>query len=236
MHTDHIQQYFGWFREQLEKIYSLEPREFRKLLTVPMLDALARAYLPTEDKNRVRFISLVRDFGEWQERERVSLPQLAYRIEKIPAFSTSDLANAVEERLSTWSSGSIIRLGVDATPDELMPIAHSTQDRSLISESVHLNLFYEYRCLLVHEFREPGYSIEVTGEQDDQPYYIGMIHPDGRDTWELTYPVAFFKRTALAVIEGLEDKFLRDDANPYAAYDFGSVWVHKKDAKLKTNP
>ena len=85
----------------------------------------------------------------------------------------------------------------------------------------------------MHEFREPGYPMEVTGAEDDQPYYMGMSHPEGRDTWELTYPIVFFERTARNVIDGLEQKFAGDDANPYAAYDFGSVWVHKKNATPK---
>ncbi len=236
MHEDDIRQYFGWFKKQLNNIYAVERREFRKLLTVAMLDALARAYLPKEDKNRVRFTKLVRDLGGWQECERVSLPQLSYRIEKTPSLASSSLAQGVDARLSTWSFGSVIRLNRDAKRDELEQIAQGPDDRRLFSESLHLNLLYEYRNLLVHEFREPGYAMEVTGAEDDQPYYMGMSHPDGRDTWELTYPIAFFKRTARNVIGGLEKKFVGDDANPYAAYDFGSVWVHKKDATPKAGP
>jgi len=166
----------------------------------------------------------------------ISLPQLSYHIEKKPTLASSDLSQNVDERISAWSPGSIIRLDADAQRDGLEKIAQNNGGRRLICYSVHVNLLYGYRNLLVHEFREPGYGMEVTGNDDDQPYYMGMTHPDGRDTWELTYPIAFFRLIAGNVIDGLERKFLGDDIDPYAAYDFGSVWVSKKGATPKENP
>jgi hypothetical protein len=75
----------------------------------------------------------------------------------------------------------------------------------------------------VHEFREPGHGMEISNDITT-PYYYGMTDLQGRETWELVYPIGFFKDISNRSLDSLKDYLHNNDLDPYSCYEFGSIW------------
>jgi hypothetical protein len=79
-------------------------------------------------------------------------------------------------------------------------------------------LFYTFRNNLIHEFREPGYGMEMSN--DKKPFYLSMMD----SPWQLVFPVNFFATICRQAVERLRDHLLKHKINPYTRFEFGSVW------------
>jgi len=237
-----INTYCSYFKERLEEIKTIENRLYRKLFIVAMIDSLARAVY-TNKENRERFINFIRNFSDWQDCNRVSLPQLALNLQSDSEIRDSELRREVEERLRRWQSVKIYWINeVDPGEKEIKKLTTTLESIRLIEKSTHAELLYIYRNHLVHEFREPGHPPEISSD-DTTPYYCSVTELNNkisdrsysgeklrelmrtsRRTWELVYPVGFFVsivEKSLAILElYLEEK----DLNPYSSYQFGSIW------------
>jgi hypothetical protein len=104
-------------------------------------------------------------------------------------------------------------------------------EKKLLRESTHSNLLYVYRNHLVHEFREPGHGMEMD-KRDTLPYYHSLTHisaggSKNKDTWELVYPLGFFKEIVSKSLSSLHNYLLEKDLEPYSFYAFGTAWKHK---------
>ena len=216
-----INKYCSYFEGQLERIRSMENTFYQKILLVVMFDTWARARYPNVKNNKNRFVSLIRECADWPESERVSLPQLS--LSQQGSFGTSKLAKEVGRRFSQWQYGRINRLNMDPLPNELEPFVITDEERQLIKRSQHAVLFYTYRNHLVHEFRMPGYGMEISDESST-PYYHGMTTVGGHETWELVYPIGFFNNMANCLLCNLRIHLVTNGINPYSLYKFGSVW------------
>lgn len=201
---------------------AVKERLYRKILIVVMLDTLARAWDPSGG-NKERFIRLVNEHADWPDSQRVSLPQLLLVLQAIPTRPDSELVREVQRRLSGWQYGRIYRLDMDALASALEPLAGSDDERRLITNSRHADLLYTYRNHLVHEFREPGYAMEIS-DNDSTPYYHGMTTEQGHDSWELVYPIGFFLRIGSCCLANLKRHLEENDLDPYSSYEFGSIW------------
>ena len=102
-----------------------------------------------------------------------------------------------------------------------MGFATTPEEQRQVDRHTHLNLLWVYRNNLVHEFREPGYDMGVIG---DEPYYMGMEDEQGISRWELAYPTTFFAALAERALANLTKQLDGKDLDPYAFYEFGSVW------------
>lgn len=223
---DAIKQYCSYFREQFDKIDTVEPRLYQKILLVALLDTWARAKYPVQG-NKERFVNLITDCSDWKDCNRVSLPQLLYLLELSPEASKGNLIKEVTDRFGKWEKGRIYRLDIDPWIDESAPFATTAFEQKLIADSRHADLLYVYRNHLVHEFREPGYGMEIS-DDDTSPYYHGMTYSGGgQDTWELVYPTGFFKNIAAHSLNNLEQYLQSNNIDPYTLYKFGSIWKRK---------
>jgi len=73
-----IDQYCSYFTDKLDEVCAIENILFKKILLVTMLDTLARA--PASTKKR--FIGFIDKFTDWQDKDRISLPQLSFLLER----------------------------------------------------------------------------------------------------------------------------------------------------------
>jgi hypothetical protein len=75
---------------------------------------------------------------------------------------------------------------------------------------------------LIHEFREPGYGMELS-QDASTPYYHGVTgHP-----WQLVFPDSFIKTITVGCLNGLVKQLRSEKTNPYECYQFGSLWRQK---------
>ncbi len=218
--ADAITAYCSHFAAQLDQLQNLQDRLYKKLLLVTMLDTLSRARFPNIDGNRERYITVIRTV--WQEADRVSIPQLSYLLRQDPALAATPLAVDMSNRLGAWPFGRVVEVTAEPRAAEVLPLAVTPAERKAVERSTHADLFYAYRNYLVHEFREPGYPMEVIA--GDVPYYMGMEHVDGRDRWELVYPMAFFLRQVTGALAELRRYLESNDLDPYSFYEFGTIW------------
>jgi len=217
-----IDNYFSYFNTQLSEVGGVNDQLFKKILLVTMLDTLARAPFPTEKSNKKRFVGFIDKFADWDEKDRISLPQLSLLLE---TTDCSKLKNEVNQRLANWESGKEIYLTDDPECAEILSLS-STDEVDLLKQARHTNLFYVYRNHLVHEFRKPGYGIEHA--DDDSPFYLETEDLEsGITTWELVYPVKFFKGLVCSSLNGLKSYLEEKNIDPHASYSFGSTWNNR---------
>lgn len=218
-----IEQYSQYFEEKLGEVSAIRHALFQKVLLVAILDTLARARSPKTRDNKKRFLALIRQCADWPDAERISLPQLSMLLRDRAALTANLLAREVEKRLDAWEYGRIYRLEKDSRPEDLEHFVHTTEERNLVKNCRHVHRLYTYRCYLVHEFREPGHGMEIS-DDGNSPYYHGMSDLAGSDTWELVYPVGFFRLLAKRSLFNLKRHLLEFDLDPYSFYQFGSPW------------
>lgn len=188
-----------------------------------MFDTWGRARFPNIRKNRERFVRLIKECADWPDCKRVSLPQLSLSI-SIRATGDSQLSREVETRLQSWQYGCIYRLNeVDPEIDEVISLTRNEDEQRLVRNVEHTILLYTYRNHLVHEFREPGYGMEISNN-NVSPYYHGMSNLKGSNSWELVYPIGFFMNTARSILGNLKRYLQSDNLDPYSFYEFGTIW------------
>ena len=217
VHIDAIEQFVGYFRDQETKISPVQPILYRKILYATALDPIARAAFGKVGKHRAKSLRLIDELTNWKDRDRVSLPQLCLALEE-KGFVSGSLYTEAKARLERWSPGEVLRLDHSPPLSELAPFPQPLE-KCILSSCRYAELFYTYRNNLVHEFREPGYGIEMSIDKD-QPYYHSMIG----DPWQLVFPVGFFSRLYAEAIAELEALLVRYDIDPYSQFEFGSRW------------
>ncbi len=218
-----IEKFMGYFTDQLRRIGGLESDHYRKTLFVTLIDTLSRAAVPhLKDKNRERFLGFVDGWGDWPDRERVSLPQLMGNLASERELADGRLGAEVRRRLGVWRDGRTYYAADDPAKEELLEFVADDRERRLIDQHTHLSLLWVYRNMLVHEFREPGYDMGVL-DDDAVPYYM-MQREEGLSRWELAYPTSFFAALAERTLLNLKKHLQANDLDPYAFYEFGSTW------------
>ncbi|BCO29707.1 hypothetical protein MIZ03_4631 [Rhodoferax lithotrophicus] len=216
-HIDAIEQFVEYFQDQKALISQVQPNLYRKVIYATALDPIARAAFGKVGQHRAKSLRLIDELTNWTDRDRVSLPQLCLALEEKGLISGFLYAEA-KTRLEHWAPGEVLRLNNSPLLPELMPVAQPLEKCVLLS-CRYAELFYTYRNNLVHEFREPGYGIEMSSDKD-QPYYHSMIG----DTWQLVFPVGFFARLYAEALVGLRALLVRGDIDPYCQFEFGSKW------------
>lgn len=164
----------------------------------------------------------VQEHGSWTDGNRVSTPFLVTRLEAKKL--TGDLLAYVRGRLTAFNpnaGGSISLSHIDACLDELRPLVVTEHEERELREVQHLALLYRYRKHLVHEFREPGYGMEVFAEDGDEPCYHGYAK-DPR--FYLVYPVGLFQSLADSAITQIEAYFAARNLDPYERVGDTSRW------------
>ncbi len=160
---------------------------------------------------------MIDELTQWKERDGVSLPQLCIALRE-KNFVSSALYRAASGHLLDWPDGAAVRLEKSPLLSELKVLA-TPEENCVLSSCRYAELFCTYRNSLVHEFREPGYGMEMPTD-GVQPYY----HSSLNGSWELVFPVRFFSDLYSDVLTELETRLVSRDANPYTQFEFGAKW------------
>ena len=236
--TSSISAYIGHFSKKVERLraYELEEKDqiFKKNILVSILDALSRTTSNSTASNRERFTSIVKNFGEWQDHTRVSVPHLGHFLRFLRDPNFGSVRDRVHCTISKNLDGRLVYLSEDPEFVEIQKLWPAPAEQKLVSglslsSFTHINLLYEYRNSLIHELREPGYGMEFP-EDREEPYYHLMSTLDSDDTLkgeslELVYPVNFYFRLVECVLMNLEPYLRENRINPYSCYPFGSAWM-----------
>ncbi|MBA7529707.1 hypothetical protein ES705_21905 [subsurface metagenome] len=226
-----INQFCNYFLKQINIIESLSNLLYQKLLYASMLDTLGRARYP-EGNNRQRIVSFIDNYSGWSDKNRISLVQLSFHLDHVlekTERNDSKLYKFVHERLSSWKSGSIYYPNTDPLINEISKMALEKEENS-VKLARYAELFYTYRNKMVHEFREPGYGIEMSNN-GSTPYYHSYINGH----WQLVFPVEFFKALCKKCLDGLKKCLLKENVNPYDQYEFSDMWTDPQKLKKKKN-
>lgn len=235
-----IERFTSYFRKQLLEIQALKTEHaelYQRLLYSSLLDTLAGVAFPQESTNRDRFVFFLRQFCIWTDGDKVSISHLAQLLQKNLDSEFSVVRDWATGRLNSHPAhdGEIVPINHDPSIFEIKSQWPTQREFCItinnkkiqIEHLKHLHLLYAYRNTLVHEFRTPGYGIEV----DDVPYYHLLRHSnaDGNDigqTIELVYPHKFLFQLCDAGLTQLALYFSKNKLSPYDSRKFGTYWIN----------
>ena len=111
-----------------------------------------------------------------------------------------------------WPKWTMPGLEADPLISDIEQYASTKEEKRLLRESTYSSPLYACRNHLVHEFREPGHGLEMD-QTDVFPYYHNLTHLSvagerSKDTWELVYPLGFFKQIVSKSLASLKDHLL----------------------------
>ena len=194
---------------------------FRMILYADVLATLSAITYP-QDKDRERFVRLIKDFGRWDDAERVSLPHLRNSLQqgsRTPACEC--LLTWVEQQLAAWLDWGRLTLDIDPTEAELRKQAKTsglsdTECNDLVKDSQHAQLLYLLRCNMMHEFQAgphgiglaedevPLYTAPVVGKLDDGIAGLAPHLSDSKSRvgyhWQLVHPETFMRELCQNVL------------------------------------
>lgn len=232
-----VRKFIDYFEQQVRLVDSLrgesaivvgssDPRTrlaiHKKILYSALFDSLAGIRYQAEvRRNKARILRLLREHGGWPEGNLVSFPVLA---ERLPDPDT-ELAKEVVKRLSRYSTDRGNSLPLDAFDRPLADVIHlaSKEERPIVDAVTHYELFYKYRTFVVHEFREPGYAMEVFADEDGEPCYHSYLSRNAK--WRLLYPEAFFRQRVECALTSLCSDFISSSFTPYDHLKDSSDWL-----------
>lgn len=218
---DDIENYIDFFRAQVDEIQRLDNRLYKKILSVTAIDALSRGIYPNIQVHRDRVLKLLRTCSGWEDINRVSAFHLRLALED-NGQAAGQLYQEVVRVTESWAEGAVIQPDADPEFAALEKIADPS-NLELCKSARYGELFYTYRNHLVHEFREPGYGMELS-DDPSSPYYHSMKG----SPWEMVFPVAFFLAMCRKCIEGAGVLMRENGINPYGSYEFGTMWRKKR--------
>ncbi|MFN3624778.1 MAG: hypothetical protein ACK4TP_12030 [Hyphomicrobium sp.] len=242
LHSD-IEQYIDHFRGEHSKLKEVKHRLHRKVQVVMMLDALARGRYPETQYrkfgSRDRFLNLIEQHSNWPHATSVSTSQLMMMIQERGGAAACGVSDELDTWLDDWSKrhkpSRVDGLGIDPSSTELLQQHPNERELKLVDEAKHSSLLYEYRCVLVHEYREPGHGFEFN-ETDMAPSYQDAQREDGRKNVELVYPAGWFLSLVPPILDSLAAYYDREGYNPYDSYRFGSPWRrHSRSVRSSSN-
>jgi len=229
---EQIDRFTCYFLRQVKEIEAVsgpspqEQKLFQKILFAILLDTLSIAASPAFFyQNKTRFIRFVRSCSAWPDKDRVSSPQLLLALEKRRLIDGT-IYRFVSSKVKAWGVGGTLRSEVDPTMDEIVALNGSREETAAAQDNRYDLLLYAYRNSLLHEFREPGYGFDFS--EEDNASYQSMLHASGQEargfSWQLSFPLLFFRRLCLSSIWGLHILLTKEGRDPYEAYPFGSRW------------
>ncbi|MCY4612102.1 MAG: hypothetical protein OXB94_00545 [Nitrospira sp.] len=220
---DNIDKYIAFFRDKTTEIGRLEVLPiYRKILYFVEIDTLSLAAFPSEKKDhKTRVMKFLDKCSNWSERNRVSAIQLKYSL-KAKGKNSGPLFKISNDRIN--ECGTRIDASEDLTFEEVQSRA-SSDDLKIVDQVRYDKLFYKYRNILIHEFREPG-KYAIPSVDDLSPFSKEVEDAStGEKTWELVFPVKFLKRLCERSIDGLEKYLIENNQDPYESYERGPLWL-----------
>lgn len=227
-----IERFISYFQNKYEIVketkFKANDELFKKILYIGIIDALSKTVFPRRG-NRERFVLFLEIFSDWKNCDRISLPHLVRLLEFTPEPEYSKLREFVFLAYGQWHSGQVISLENDPEFKEIIQYWPKGQANNECIKGVkletlkHVHLFYAYRNSLIHELRNLGYGLEELS-LEEEPSYHSMTMEDGKDTWQLVYPLGFFENICETCLKNLEKYLTSNNINPYNSFNFGSYW------------
>jgi len=227
--TDGIQNFTDYFQHEACLVASLTGKVpgaglaiYKKILYASLVDGLAGIRYHSEGLgNHARFVRFLREHTAWPTGNLVSSPILRKRL---PAKSL--LRDHLDSRLAGYSTMLPNALALSALDDPIDVLEKYTQEeeRKYLKGAEHFELFYRYRNFIVHEFREPGYAMEIFADGGDSPLYHGYTNSSD---WSLLYPVGFFQARAEESIKSIEQWLSSNNVDPYSRVRDSSDWTSR---------
>jgi len=216
--NDPISGFFAYYGELWRATKEIPEGPFaskiRKLCLVSLIDGIAKALYPNLG-NRERFVRAIKHFGSWDLGLRISMPHLKALLDLSPEPDFEPLRQKVQQCLGSWLPGELVELDRDLPIEvtrSLWPkdkTLRSTLGRIDLEDITHVRLFYAYRNLLVHEFRDRPDYLNMDDRQ--YPFYMN-IAPEQR--WDIFYPTGFFYFLGERILGEVERYFKRSRLNP----------------------
>ena len=188
--------------------------------------ALSKTTTPPTSGNRERLVSFIRNFSGWRNCDKISLPHLIRYLELVPSPEYSSVREYAFSKIDTWTPGIFTSIDNDIEYNDIKGRWPKNTQKPIeniqLDHIQHVQLFYNYRNGLIHELRERGYGMEIG--MDTEPYYHTMKDGDNV-TWELVYPVGFYKIICETALEKLKVYYINNRINPYNHFSFGTYWL-----------
>jgi len=227
-----IEEFIRYFSDQIDLVDAIagpDPQQTKlcqKILFAILLDTLSIAARPDLfKKNRERFSSFIDSCSAWQDKDRVSCLQLKLDLEQ-QKLTDGRVYEFVNSKIKGWPLVELRPAQADPIIDEVLDLGGTDSETAAVKANRYTSLLYAYRNSLLHEFRQPGYGMELS--EDDSPFYHSMLHASGQEgrdfSWQLSLPLAFFRRLCVGSIRGLRELLTEEQRNPFDAYPFGSRW------------
>jgi len=235
--SEKIESFFDYFRRLLNGVsstkFEFSPFVCQSILLCSMLDTLSKCvydYLP----NNVRFICFVDDFTGWKCKDRISLIQLFYFMQKENHLKYNETKAFLNDRFSGLTPDVIYKASRDLL---LSDIPHPKVIEEEIRQFTYSNLLYKFRNSVVHEFKTLGDGMDF-GEISEA-YYHSLSHLDVDDnntiiekiTWELVFPTKYLATLVSQSIDNLQAYCIANKINPYEHYYFENTWLSSKEVK-----
>ncbi len=216
-----VDRFFYYFCDEITKInISSQPTLHKKLLFASLLDCLGKSRYPKKGNDRILY--LIDEYSGWRDKDRVSLVQLGIFLERNPDYS-SELLSYVRLNLNKMASGTIYHAEIDPFINDIL-VSKNIKYKELFEKFRYADLFYSYRHLMIHEFREPGHPIEMS-QDPTTPYYHSCMDHEMQNNWELVFPLTIFRDICQGCLDNLRTYFKHTQKDPYEAYNFGNLWV-----------
>lgn len=213
--------FFDWIEAQRQDIMQL-PQKFRATLLVSLLDTIAKCACPTQS-NRERFVNLIDTYSGWSEKDRVSLPQLQYLLsrEKQPCLQ---LQKEVSNKISSWPKGAILNSDKADPPSSVLDQCNHVRCKELIEKARYAQLLWILRNYAVHEFRTPGRSTPIFGD-NSKPYYHGLLDIETRrHSWELYMPPTVISELVQNCAVQVKQFLTQNNQHVYDIFNMSSRW------------
>jgi hypothetical protein len=242
--NDRIKRFENYYSEQLTEITELKgmgghTNHYRRILLITILDAMSKAVFPNVG-NRQRNVNLLRNYSEWKELDRVSLPHLQKILQMAPEPQFEPLRLFAAKELSKWLSGEVVTLDRDASFQDVITLWPKDSEskypirgisKEITIESIqHVHIFYSHRNYLLHEFRMPGMLSSELCVREKEPTYCQLMHESDDEenevsSWELMYPIGFYSILVENSLKNLSAYLRKNQIDPIASYSSGSFWI-----------
>jgi hypothetical protein len=211
------------------------------ILLLALLDTLSLYAFPDETDNRKRFIKLIDNYSNWNDKDRISLIQLQFLLKRIIiplSEKYTELVKEVETRINKWQNGRVYRsLEVDPLLSEFNQYKDGLTDH-LIHFVRYPSLLYVMRNWLVHTFSKPGAGIDFSSDKSSS-YYHGMYHniealkknDVSQKSWELVIPPQVVLSIIKECSKNLRKYFEENSINPDKRVIFTECWASDRDIK-----
>jgi hypothetical protein len=202
-----IKRFIAYFKYKFKIIKETEFKDneelFKKILYIGIIDAFSKTVFPRKG-NRIRFVIFLKIFSGWKNCDRISLPHLVKLLEFTPEPEYSKLRKFAFSIYEQWSSGDIIGLETDPKYKEIIKYWPRGQVNDELIKGVKLE------------------SLKLS--LGKEPSYHSMTMEDGKDTWQLVYPLGFFEIICETCLKSLKKYLIINNIDPYNSFNFGSYW------------